>query len=336
MKKNILLFCSVAFLASCKPEPPKDYVTLSGKITNPNDDLILEIRKGKDYLKTITLKEDGSFSDTLKLVEEGKYFLIHNKENASLYLANGDITSFTLNTKEFDETLKFEGGNADKSNFLIENYLLNETLLGESASENVIAFTKQFDLYKEQYNELKAKYKLDTSFTNPEDQNIDDTEGYYLEYFKKKANLIKEFAGKPSANFNNYENYRGGTTSLSDLKGKYVYVDIWATWCGPCKAEIPALKKVEKAYEGKNIEFVSISVDDLKDKEAWKAMVADKELGGIQLFADNSWESDFTKTFKVNSIPRFLLIDPNGNVVSPDAPRPSSAKLLEMLDAQNI
>lgn len=75
---------------------------------------------------------------------------------------------------------------------------------------------------------------------------------------------------KPSPIFENFENIKGGTTSLKDLKGKYVYIDVWATWCGPCKAEIPHLKSLEEKYQGKNIVFVSISVDSKEDHDAWQ------------------------------------------------------------------
>ena len=73
-----------------------------------------------------------------------------------------------------------------------------------------------------------------------------------------------------------YLNYAGGQTKLEDLKGKYVYIDVWATWCGPCLAEIPHLKKVEAAYHDKNIVFLSISIDVKKDYEKWKKFVTDK------------------------------------------------------------
>jgi thiol-disulfide isomerase/thioredoxin len=116
------------------------------------------------------------------------------------------------------------------------------------------------------------------------------------------------------------------------MKGKYVYIDVWATWCGPCRAEIPYLKKAEEKYHGKNIEFVSISVDTDKDHDKWKNFVTEKALGGIQLFADKNWNSDFIKAFGINSIPRFILIDPNGVVVDADAKRPSNPKLIEQLD----
>lgn len=151
--------------------------------------------------------------------------------------------------------------------------------------------------------------------------------------YDKVKNLVK---GKPSPVFVNYENHKGGTTSLADLKGKYVYVDVWATWCGPCKREIPFLKEVEAKYHGKNIEFVSTSIDRLADHDAWVAMVKDKELGGIQLMADNDWKSQFVQDYNIQGIPRFILIDPDGNIVSADAPRPSNPKLIELFEELSI
>jgi len=151
--------------------------------------------------------------------------------------------------------------------------------------------------------------------------------------YDKAQNLTK---GKPSPTFVKYENHKGGVTSLTDLKGKYVYVDVWATWCGPCKAEIPSLKKVEKEYHGKNIVFVSTSVDVAKDHGKWTDMVKKEELGGVQLMADNDWKSQFVQDYGINGIPRFILIDPAGNIVSADAPRPSDPKLKDLFNSLEI
>lgn len=160
------------------------------------------------------------------------------------------------------------------------------------------------------------------------------------EQFKKKITekfeILKNITkGSPSPTFD-YENVNGGTTSLESLKGKLVYIDVWATWCGPCIGEIPALKEVEKTYHGKNIEFVSISIDDRKDHEKWKKMVADKELKGIQLFADADWKSDFVKKYAIDGIPRFILLDAEGKIVNADAPRPSDPKLIDLLTKNGL
>lgn len=152
------------------------------------------------------------------------------------------------------------------------------------------------------------------------------------EKYNKVKNLI---TGKASPKFD-YENHKGGKTKLDDLKGKYVYIDVWATWCGPCIGEIPSLKKVEKQYHDKNIEFVSISIDTEKAYETWKKMVVDKELGGVQLIADNAWKSKFVTDYAIDGIPRFILIDPEGNIVNADAPRPSDPKLVALFDELKI
>ena len=93
------------------------------------------------------------------------------------------------------------------------------------------------------------------------------------------------------------------------------------------------IQKLEEKYHGKNIEFVSVSVDKAKDNEKWKKFVTDKKLGGIQLFADKDWESEFVVSYGVTGIPRFIIVDPNGKVVSSDAERPSSPELQTKLDA---
>ena len=130
----------------------------------------------------------------------------------------------------------------------------------------------------------------------------------------------------------NYETVDGKTVSLNDLKGKYVYIDVWATWCAPCLKQVPYLKKLEARYHDKNIVFVSISVDKERVKATWKQFIVDKELGGVQLFADKSFDSDFMNAYAVNSIPRFILIDPEGKIVDPEAPRPSFDKTIVLLD----
>ena len=199
----------------------------------------------------------------------------------------------------------------------IENETIKNSLLYNNA-KYAVTYTK----------DLETFYTTFMANSTNEDHNKEITESY------KKLKTVSK--GQPSPQFIGYENFAGGTTSLSDLKGKYVYVDVWATWCGPCKAEIPSLKEVEKKYHGKNIEFVSISVDKAKDHEKWVKMVTEKELRGIQLFSDKDWDSDFVTGYLIKGIPRFILIDPNGNIVNSNAPRPSDSKLIDLFNELSI
>jgi len=125
--------------------------------------------------------------------------------------------------------------------------------------------------------------------------------------------------GKQAPDFS-YPNIEGDTVSLSDFRGKYVYIDVWATWCGPCKREIPDLAKLEEEYADKDIVFMSVSIDDTSDP--WKKMVADKELKGVQLWAEG-WSTPIAESYMIQSIPRFMLIDKEGMIININAKRPS-------------
>lgn len=166
-----------------------------------------------------------------------------------------------------------------------------------------------------------------------EESTNEENKAFVTEKYNK---LMALAVGSPSPKFTDYKNYDGSTSSLDDFKGKYVYIDVWATWCGPCIREIPSLKKTEAKYHNKNIEFVSISIDKIKDYEKWKNMINDKELKGIQLFADSDWSSSFVKDYQIQGIPKFILIDPDGNIVKKSAPRPSNPKLIELFNSLNI
>jgi thiol-disulfide isomerase/thioredoxin len=450
--KNSIYLLLIFVLASFTP--PKETITLSGKITNSEDGKIKI--KGESFEKEITLKADGTFSETFPIDYVGTYTIGTTKNRASLYLSKDTKLVLTADDKNFNTTLKFTGKGSVENQYIIEKsnvavtitneelykleendflkkineikgsimtiysktkfsdvhfkeneakninyleqlYILNypsyhthyAKIEGFKASESFPKFDDKIDLdndseylfsntYKQIVNakfnekiesqmkseeESMAKYALPVIKTiqsqnikNALIQNLSyevsagnvDAEKLYNELitlstnakFKEdltlKFNKIKTLSvGKPSPKFD-YENHKGGKTSLESLKGKYVYVDVWATWCGPCRREIPSLQKVEEQYHGKNIEFVSISIDALKDHEKWSKLVTEKQLGGIQLFADKDWNSQFVKEYAIDGIPRFILIDPSGNIISADAPRPSDTKLIDLFNSLKI
>ncbi|MFK7833488.1 MAG: TlpA family protein disulfide reductase [Winogradskyella sp.] len=340
--KRLLVLCLATLIFNCKEEPPKDYATLSGKIENPDESKTLRIFKGRTYEKVVTINDDGTFKDTLK-VEEGDYNFQHGKEYGQIYLKNNNVTSFETNYDTFVDAIIFKGDAADINNFAVQSSLIGkdfftEALISSGTKEDVEAALKN---YKSAYETLKTDYtELDSTRVANMDKNVDMTIQQVNKFMAPKIAMRSAFPkGAPSPVFENYENYAGGNMSLSDLKGKYVYMDIWATWCGPCIREIPSLQKIEKQFDGKNIEFVSISIDEGRGYkgdaaaayEGWKKMVADKNLGGIQLMADQGFNSDFIQNYKISGIPRFILVDPEGNIVSGDAPRPSNPALISML-----
>ena len=106
---------------------------------------------------------------------------------------------------------------------------------------------------------------------------------------------------------------------VENLKVKLVLMDIWATWCGPCLANVPYIKELEEKYKNEDFEVLSISIDSLNDKEKWKEMIKAKQMAGEHLFAGA--ESRFPLDYQISYIPRFILISPEGKILNNDAPQ---------------
>ena len=326
MKKIISIIVTV-FISTLSVA--QDNMTFQAQISNKNG-TTLYVNSGQETIQKIEADAKGNFKATFP-IKEGMYQLFDGTEYASLYLKNGYDLKMTMDASKFDESIAFSGKGADENNYLAKSTL----------EEAKIDFQGMVDLdeagFKNALEALKASKNASLAATNLNsnlmvllkqdlEANVMQLQQYYtMSTAKKKMNNVV------APNFE-YENYKGGKTTLESLKGKYVYVDVWATWCGPCRAEIPSLKKMEAAYHGKNIEFVSVSVDAEKDHDKWKTFVAEKELSGTQLFAGKTVVSEFIKAFEVNSIPRFILIDPKGVVVDSDAKRPSDPRLQEQLN----
>lgn len=306
-------------------------IQFQANITNPNSAKLTfrDMKNGKTVAE-LNATKSGIFKGEIT-ANDGFYQLNDGLEAAVLYFKNGYNLSMKMDAKLFDETISFTGNGSKENNFLVSGTIANEKFEEANFEKNKEDFYATFEVKKKKDMEDLANGGFDDSFLTYAKKEVMNNL-IQLQTSYKNAQLQKAITGKQSAGFD-YEIHKGGKTKLEDFKGKYVYLDIWATWCGPCRAEIPSLKKIEEKYHGKNIEFVSISVDTDKDHEKWVKFVTDKELGGVQLFADKNWMSDFIQSYGINAIPRFILLDPKGNVVNADANRPSDNKLQQQLDA---
>ena len=134
--------------------------------------------------------------------------------------------------------------------------------------------------------------------------------------------------GKPSPDFE-ASGIDGKVRTLEDFRGKYVYIDVWATWCQPCMRELPHLKELEKKFEGRGITFLGLSIDS--DRQKWEEKIRSGELSGVQLYLGDS--SDFLTAYGIRSIPRFILLDKEGNIINSRMTRPSSGDTGKVLSA---
>ncbi|HYV91836.1 MAG TPA: TlpA disulfide reductase family protein [Chitinophagales bacterium] len=119
----------------------------------------------------------------------------------------------------------------------------------------------------------------------------------------------------------------GNNFTFDDLKGKVVYVDYWASWCGPCRNEMPYSKQLHEMFtpqQLKQIVFLYISIDQSED--AWKNAVKQIGMEGKLAISPGNWNSPIATFFQINSIPRYMLIDKKGNIVDLNAKRPSTGQ----------
>ena len=146
------------------------------------------------------------------------------------------------------------------------------------------------------------------------------SDSYVKEYLKRKSAL-------PGADFPEevvLVNPDGEVVDFSEFKGKYVYVDLWASWCGPCCREIPHLQALEKELEGSDVVCVSISTD--ADEDAWKAKLVEANMHGNQL---RDRDGSLGTALNVGGIPFFVVYDKDGKLHTYGAQRPSSGEAIK-------
>lgn len=341
MKKLAVAFLiTIGFMSA---QAQVDYAIISGKIENPTADKKIRIydsAAGKSAM--LNVNADGSFRDTIHLKTPTIYTTSYDGF-FSLYVENGMDVQVTFDAKNFKSTLKYEGKGSLENQVLFEKEKLTNGLFGENYrtlfSLDKPTFTTKLNEYNSKIVGLLEtnKQNLSAGFLLMQSKAQEEfMTGMTAENTKQLLIDEKLVIGKPSPSFKNYESADGKKMSLSDFKGKYVFIDVWATWCGPCKYEFPFIKELEAKYHGKNITFLSISVDRQKDKDKWKKMILKEGLGGVQLLADKEIESQFIKDYFIEGIPRFILLDPQGNLISYDTPRPSEPDLITLFDEHGI
>ena len=136
--------------------------------------------------------------------------------------------------------------------------------------------------------------------------------------------------GNPAPDINCVDS-DGNIINLNSLKGKVIYIDVWASWCGPCRRELPHFKELVKKYSrNKEVAIIAISIDT--ERENWVKVLEEKNLKGIQLLDNRGWNSDICRKFFISGIPRYILISKEGDILDANAPAPSSEKIIQLID----
>ena len=164
---------------------------------------------------------------------------------------------------------------------------------------------------------------LTTMFENNYNQRVDYDVNFYSESIIRHDFYIEDQFGE--------------VVNLDEFSGKVLYVDIWASWCGPCRKQFPYSKELKRKFskrQQKKIKFIYISIDN--DHNKWKESLQKLDLEGEHFISPANHPKSAANYFQAFSIPRYILIDKNGNILNMNAKRPSDIaiydELLQLLD----
>jgi thiol-disulfide isomerase/thioredoxin len=321
------LFFIIFFIIKKERPITSTSVTISGVVTNNIGDTIKFYAPDSTYI-TVLDTVTGHFSIEFEWDTAANVNFFHGMESTKMYLQSGDDIKLTIDTEQFDESISYQG--SDESSFYAWQYITNENsdFPNISEAEDDVLDSLLDEYYKPFLVKAESFKESNSIFYNSILDGIEGSKEYILNRRSVLAALPQP--GEAAIDFT-YPDKDGNDVSLSDFVGSVVYVDVWATWCGPCRAEMPFLHDLEAEYSDKNVTFIGVTVDVEKNRQVWLEMMEEKDMKGVQIFADG-W-SQITKDYAINSIPRFMLFDTEGNVSDLDAERPSSEDIRPALDA---
>ncbi len=194
------------------------------------------------------------------------------------------------------------------------------------------------EFYSATYIQSRAKQKKfeEELIILSEQFKVNYPKSKYISYIQSSIDKIEDFYNKVATVSNdeykfidNYESRNSLTECLLPLKGKKIYVDIWSTSCGPCKKEFEYNEKLKETLKNKGVEILYISLDGDQNKDRWNNMIKYYDLRGNHIHANQKLKTDLRKKLGSYGIPRYLIIDKQGNIVNNNAPRPSNLSELE-------
>jgi len=325
----IIVFFGYLIFFAPKVERPTQSTsaTISGVVTNHIGDTIKFYAPDSTYI-TVLDTVTGNFSVEFDWDTTASVSFFHGMESTKMYLQPGDDITLTIDTEQFDESISYEG--SDESSYFAWQYLTEENSKYPDISMSSDGeLDSLFNTYFAPFLDKAASFKeSNPAFYASIVDGIENHKEYTLTRRSVLAALPQP--GDAAIDFT-YPDKDGNNVALSDFIGSVVYVDVWATWCGPCRAEMPFLHDLEAEYSDKNVTFIGVSVDEEKNRQVWLDMMEEKDMQGVQIFADG-W-SQITKDYAINGIPRFMLFDTEGNVSNLNADRPSSDDIRPAIDA---
>ena len=348
MKKLTYLFATAALLAACSGN--QGY-TVTGSVEGASDGDMVYLKKAEGRqlvsLDSAVIK-NGTF--TFKGMQDttANRYLVYGEEDKEMhamdfFLENGTITvnfarknvsaTGTPNNDIF-QAIRNQLSGLNNEAMALLNTIVNDTTLTDEQRD---AKREELESLEEKSQDI-MKDAIKQNITNPVGIHLLKQSYYYMDVeeldplmpqipaafdndeviIKIKSNVEKMKATAVGQKFTDFEMLtpEGKSVKLSDFvgKGKVVLVDFWASWCGPCRREMPNLVEAYKHYKGKNFEIVGVSLD--QNDEAWKNAIKQLNITWPQMSDLKYWECEGARLYAVSSIPHTVLIDAEGTIIA--------------------
>lgn len=337
LKSLPIILLLVLIISGCGEEIKDPFSVIEVNVTNHQflDSLIIYDKEKSWEIKSILrFNESNRVLDTMKILEN-KLYQIYSFTDGSqgelgeLIISPNSNIALAINESKPFESINYTGSFELSNNFLAyskkyQNQLSKMVRNGIEQAELEILIHDKGDLIIEEGKSLNIVDSLNT---------------YVIEKFNSFSGILKQkntkYLYKESlidslGNDFSFKDINNKSVALTEFKGKYLYIDVWATWCNPCKVEHVFLKELEEHFSNNDeLQIISISTD--RDYDKWQKYISSKPIEGIQLYSGSN--SDFVKFYDIGALPRFIFLDREGHVISPDEIRPSSPETLKKLES---
>jgi thiol-disulfide isomerase/thioredoxin len=337
LKSSPIILFLVLILSGCGEERKSSFSELEVNVTNHQllDSLIIYDKEESWEIKsTLRFKESNRVLDTMNILEKKLYQIYlfsdgNQLELGELMVSQNSKIVLTINENKPFESINYTGNFELSNNFLAysrkhQHQLSQMVPNGIEQAELEILLKKKKNLISDKGDSLNIVDSLNTYTLEKFDQFSDILKQKNTKYLYK-ASLVDAIGN----NFS-FKDINNNKIALTDFKGKYTYIDVWATWCKPCKVEYVFLKKLEEHFiNNDDFQIISISIDREYDK--WETYIKSNSIEGKQLYSGS--KTNFVKFYDIGALPRFIFLDKEGRIISPDEIRPSNPKTLGKLES---